>query len=143
LPSAAALSQRLGDDPDLIADSGCLFRYLKNDLGLRRAETFRVLFLDTQNALLSDEIMWQGSPRSLHIHPTEVMRRALVLDASSLIVAHNHPSQRAIPSPADIASTRELLAQARALGLYLHDHLIVSQRHIFSMRTERTIDPWE
>jgi DNA repair protein RadC len=143
LKSVAALAQRLGEDPETLSDSDSLLQYLKISMGSCRTETFRVLFLDTQNALLSDEVMWQGSPRSLQIHPQEVLRRALVLDASSLIVAHNHPSNTAVPSPADISATKELLKQARVLGLTLHDHLVITLRHIHSMRIERTIDPWE
>jgi DNA repair protein RadC len=127
----------------IIDNSHVLIRYLQDDMGKLRVETFRVIFLDAHNRLIANEIMWTGTPREVQVHPREVMRRALEIDCSAIIVAHNHPSKVLEPSGADIAMTKTLIQSAHILGLVLHDHLIVSSHGFHSMRMQKTIDPWE
>jgi DNA repair protein RadC len=128
--------------PPELADSHTLLRYLRSVMGKLRIETCRVIFLDSYNRVLSDEVMWSGTTKEVHVHTREVMRRAIAVDASALIVAHNHPSGVIYPSDTDIALTRELLIAARSLEIILHDHLIVTANDVASIRLGRWIDPW-
>jgi DNA repair protein RadC len=129
--------------PPILGDTHTLIRYLCADMGKRRVETFRAVFLDCHNRLICDEIMWSGSPSEVQVHPREVMRRAITLDSSALIVAHNHPSHVLLPSAADINITKSLIQSANTLGLVLHDHLIISSQGYHSMRIHKSVDPWE
>lgn len=136
------LSSDEGVSP-VLGDTHTLIRYLQADMGKRRVETFRAIFLDSHNRLITDEIMWSGTAVEVQVHPREVMRRAIEIDSSALIVAHNHPSQVLLPSSSDITMTKKLIQSASALGLTLHDHLIISSQGYHSMRLHKSIDPWE
>jgi DNA repair protein RadC len=98
-------------------------------------ESFRVLFLDKRNRLISDEILGFGTVDHAPVYPREVVRRALELHASALVVAHNHPSADPNPSAADVEMTRKLVEAARALGIAIHDHIIVAGEDVTSFRT--------
>ncbi len=124
-------------------NSESLVRYLTGSMAGLRVETFRVIFLDTHNSILADETMWTGTVNDVQVHPREVMRRALELDCSALVMAHNHPSQVHKPSLADITMTKRIMESARTLGLIVHDHIIISRRGYHSMRSHKSIDPWE
>jgi DNA repair protein RadC len=126
----------------LLADAHTLIRYLRADMGHLRTETFRAIFLDGYNRVISEETLWQGTISEVHIHTREVMRRALELDALALIVAHNHPSGVLLPSVADLKLTRELINAASALGLTLHDHLIITPCATASLRLDGFVEPW-
>jgi DNA repair protein RadC len=126
-----------------IADTHTLIRYLCAEMGHLRIETVRVIFLDGHNRFLHEETMWRGTIDEVNIHSREVMRRAIELDASALILAHNHPSGISKPSPADIALTRDILSAARSLGLTLHDHLIVTTKDALSLRLAGFVKPWD
>jgi DNA repair protein RadC len=119
-----------------------LVRYLQNAMGSSRVETFRVLFLDTHNRIIADELLWSGTVSEVQVYPREVIRRALELDSSAFIAAHNHPSDVVVPSRADIDMTCKLLKGAAALGIAFHDHFIVSANHYHSMRFHKSVDPW-
>jgi DNA repair protein RadC len=90
-------------------------------------EEFRVLFLDRKNVLIADEVQNKGTVDHAPVYPREVIKRALELSASSLILVHNHPSGDPTPSKADIAMTREITAAAKALGISVHDHLVIGR----------------
>jgi DNA repair protein RadC len=90
-------------------------------------EEFRVLFLDRKNVLIADEVQSKGTVDHAPVYPREIVKRALELSASSLILVHNHPSGDPTPSKADIAMTREIVTAARALGIALHDHLVIGR----------------
>jgi DNA repair protein RadC len=96
---------------------------------MSRAETeqFRILFLDRKNALIADEIHQRGTVDHTPVYAREVVKRALELGASALILVHNHPSGDPTPSRADIAVTREISAAAKALNIEVHDHLVVGR----------------
>jgi DNA repair protein RadC len=129
--------------PTILGDTHTLIRYLQADMGKRRIETFRAVFLDCHNRLITDEVMRSGTSSEVQVHPREVMRRAIEVDSSAIIVAHNHPSHVLLPSPADITMTRALIQSASTLGLVLHDHLIISSQGYHSMRIHKSVDPWE
>lgn len=90
-------------------------------------EEFRVLFLDKKNALIADEVQGQGTVDHTPVYPREIVKRALELSASAIILVHNHPSGDPTPSRADIEMTRDIVSAARALRIAVHDHLVVSR----------------
>ena len=97
-------------------------------------EEVRVLFLDSKNRLISDEVVSRGSISEAPIYPREILKRALALDATALILAHNHPSGDPSPSEGDVDATSRLLKAARGLGLLVHDHIIVGSEGWISLR---------
>jgi DNA repair protein RadC len=90
-------------------------------------EEFRVLFLDRKNVLIADEVQNRGTVDHTPVYPREIVKRALELSASAIILVHNHPSGDPTPSKADILMTREIVAVAKALGLAVHDHLVIGR----------------
>ena len=96
---------------------------------------FRILFLDTKNNLIADEVQQRGTVNHTPVYPREVIKRALILNASALIVVHNHPSGDSKPSRDDIEMTRELKAAAEALGIEMHDHVVVGHGNHASFRS--------
>lgn len=97
-------------------------------------EEVRVLFLDSKNRLISDEVVSRGSISEAPIYPREILKRALALDASAMILAHNHPSGDPNPSDGDIEATCRLLKAAKELELAVHDHIIVGSEGWISLR---------
>jgi DNA repair protein RadC len=93
--------------------------------GLR--EEFRVLFLDRKNILVADEVQSAGTIDHTPVYPREIVRRALELGASAMILVHNHPSGDPTPSRADIEMTREIQAAAKPLGIGVHDHIVIGR----------------
>jgi DNA repair protein RadC len=92
-----------------------------------QTEEFRVLFLDRKNMLVADEVLNRGTVDHAPVYPREIVKRALELNASALILVHNHPSGDPVPSKADIAMTREVATAAKALGITIHDHLVIGR----------------
>lgn len=109
----------------VISSWSALLAYLRAAMAGEPRELFRVLFLDKRNALILDEVMGVGTVDHAPVYPREIVRRALELNASALILCHQHPSGDPTPSSADIAMTRQVAEAARALGLKLHDHVLV------------------
>jgi DNA repair protein RadC len=109
--------------------------YCHTAMAHRETEQFRVLYLDRKNVLIADEEQARGTVDHVPVYPREVVKRALVLNASALILVHNHPSGDPTPSDSDVAMTRQVAAAAEALGLVLHDHLIVGKSTELSFRT--------
>lgn len=98
-------------------------------------ERFHVLYLDRKNRLISDERLGIGTVNHVPVYPREVVRRALELNASALILVHNHPSGDPEPSEADIAMTKQVHKACDVLGLTLHDHIIVGADREVSLRS--------
>jgi DNA repair protein RadC len=98
-------------------------------------EQFRVLFLDKKNQLIADEQLGQGTVDHAPVYPREVMRRALELSASSLILVHNHPSGDPSPSQADIEMTKQIIEAGRSLRISIHDHLVVGRDGVASFKS--------
>ncbi len=113
-----------------------LMAYLNAVLARERVEQFRVLFLDNRNRLLADEPQARGTVNHTPVYPREVVKRALELQASALILVHNHPSGDPSPSTDDVLMTREVKSAAAALSLVLHDHVIVGNGCWLSFRRE-------
>src|SRR4051812_27233261 len=95
---------------------------------------FRILFLDRKNALIADEVQQTGTVDHTPVYPREVVKRALELSATAIVLVHNHPSGDPTPSRADIQMTQAIVEVARALGIAVHDHLIVGKDGHASLR---------
>ena len=110
--------------------------YLAATLSRERIEQFRVLFLDTKNRLIADEAQAKGTVNHTPVYPREVAKRCLELQATAIILVHNHPSGDPTPSRADIEMTAEIKAACATLGVAVHDHLIVGNGRHLSFRRE-------
>jgi DNA repair protein RadC len=113
-----------------------LLDYCAIAMGRNRTEEFRILFLDRKNALLADEVHQKGTVDHTPVYPREVVKRALELGASAIILVHNHPSDDPTPSKADIAMTREIQTAAKVLRIELYDHLVIGHGRHVSFRAE-------
>jgi len=111
-----------------------LLDYCHARMAHERIEQFRLLFLDNKNALIADEQQGKGTVNHTPVYPREVVKRALELGASAIIMLHNHPSGDPTPSQDDIAMTREVKEIADKLGIALHDHVIIGKRGHASFR---------
>jgi DNA repair protein RadC len=125
-----ALSRRT-----VITSSAQLQAYVKAALAHEPREQFRVLFLDKRNQLIADEVMNRGTVDHAPVYPREVVRRALEVSASAIILVHNHPSGDPTPSNADVTMTREVIEAARALKILVHDHLVVGRDGVASFKS--------
>ncbi|MTH99432.1 DNA repair protein RadC [Roseibium sp. RKSG952] len=108
--------------------------YLEIAMQHAEVEQFRVLFLDKRNGLIADEVQQTGTVDHTPVYPREVIRRALELSATALILVHNHPSGDPTPSRADIQMTRQIVDIAKPLGVEIHDHIIVGRGMTVSFR---------
>jgi DNA repair protein RadC len=111
-----------------------LMEYLQSVLARERIEQFRILFLDNRNRLLADEPQSRGTVNHTPVYPREVVKRALELHATAVILVHNHPSGDPSPSDDDIAMTKEIKRAAAALSIVVHDHVIVGNGQWLSFR---------
>lgn len=118
----------------IVSSWDALVDYCHTSMAHRETEQFRVLYLDRKNVLIADEEQARGTVDHVPVYPREVVKRALELNASALILVHNHPSGDPTPSPSDIDMTRQIEAAAKVLGLELHDHLIVGKSRELSFR---------
>ncbi|MGI6247154.1 MAG: RadC family protein [Pseudochelatococcus sp.] len=108
--------------------------YCRTAMAFAPKEHFRVLFLDKRNQLIADEEQQRGTVDHTPVYPREVVKRALELSASAVILVHNHPSGDPTPSAADIRMTREIVDIATPLGIAVHDHIIVGRKGHASLR---------
>ncbi len=108
--------------------------YCRVVMAFEHRETFRVLFLDKRNCLIADEVQGVGTVDEAPIYPREVIRRALELAATAIVLVHNHPSGDPTPSPQDVRVTLDIIAIANPLGMAVHDHIIVSREGHASLR---------
>lgn len=111
-----------------------VLEYCRTAMAFEDREHFRILFLDKRNCLIADEVQSSGTVDHTPVYPREVVRRALELSASALILVHNHPSGDPTPSPADIRMTTELASIGKSLSIALHDHIIVGRKGHASLR---------
>lgn len=111
----------------VIGSHSALLDYISTAMAHEKREQFRVLFLDRRHALLADEVLQRGTIDAAQVHIREVMERALHHGASAMILVHNHPSGDPTPSRADIEITKRLTTAAEAVGMTIHDHLIVGK----------------
>ncbi len=120
---------------EVIASWDALMRYCKTVMAYRDTERFRVLFLDRKNVLIADEEQARGTVDHVPVYPREVAKRALELNASALILVHNHPSGDPTPSQADIDMTEAIEMALQAIGVTLHDHVVIGKGADASFRT--------
>jgi DNA repair protein RadC len=111
-----------------------LMEYLQAVLSREKIEQFRILFLDNRNRLLADEAQGRGTVNHTPVYPREVIKRALELHATAIILVHNHPSGDPSPSEEDIAMTKEIKNAAISLSIVVHDHVIVGNGQWLSFR---------
>ena len=113
--------------------------YCRIILGQEKVERFHLLFLDRKNRLIADESQQRGTVDHTPVYPREVVKRALDLHASAIILVHNHPSGDPTPSKTDIAMTEEIVAAAEKLGIQVHDHLIIGKSGHTSFKAMRLL----
>lgn len=131
--SLRLLQDRIRDQP-VLASWQALLDYLRADMAHKTTERVRVLHLNSRNMLIRDEAMAEGSIDQATIHPREVIRRAIDLGSSAIILVHNHPSGDPAPSRADIALTRDIADAGKKLGITVHDHIVIGANGHSSMR---------
>ncbi|WP_043773219.1 RadC family protein [Roseivivax isoporae] len=119
----------------VLSSWNALLDYCRTAMAHAEIEQFRVLYLDRKNVLIADEAQARGTVDHVPVYPREVVKRALELNASALILVHNHPSGDPTPSQADIDMTQQIRLAADALGIVLHDHLIVGKAAELSFRS--------
>jgi DNA repair protein RadC len=126
-----AAAQRLGKTGVIgraaLSSWSALLDYCTAAMARSPNEEFRVLFLDRKNVLIADEVQTRGTVDHAPVYPREIVKRALELSASAMILVHNHPSGDPTPSRVDIAMTREIVTAAKTLGLAVHDHLVIGR----------------
>lgn len=132
--AAIALLRARVQGRDVIGSWSALVDYCHAQIAHKSREAFHVLFLDRKNCLIADECMGQGTVDHCPVYPREVVRRALVLDATAVILIHNHPSGDPTPSDADRMMTNQIKDAAGALGIVLHDHLVIGHGREVSFR---------
>jgi len=118
----------------VISSWSALLAYVRTAMAHEAREQFRVLFLDKKNQLIADEVMNEGTVDHAPVYPREVVRRALELSASAVILTHNHPSGDPTPSSADIDMTRQVIDAARPLRIAVHDHLVIGRDGVASFK---------
>lgn len=119
----------------VVSSWSSLINYCRMALAHEPREQFRALFLDVKNQLIADEVMNEGTIDHAPVYPREIARRALELSAASVILVHNHPSGDPKPSAQDVAITREIIAATSAVGVKVHDHLVIGRNGAASFRT--------
>lgn len=120
----------------VISSWDAVLDYCHTTMSHLETEQFRVLYLDRKNILIADEEQAKGTVDHVPVYPREVVKRALELNASALILVHNHPSGDPTPSDSDISMTAQVQAATETLGITLHDHLIIGKSREISFRSE-------
>jgi DNA repair protein RadC len=137
--AAGRMARQQVREKPVLSSWQALIDYLTIDMAHLTVERVRVLFLNTQNMLIHDEHVGDGSIDVAAIHPREVIRRAMDLGASALIIVHNHPSGSPQPSRADIEITNRIAEAGRLLGIVVHDHVIIGREGHTSLRAKGLI----
>jgi len=119
---------------EVISSWDALIDYCTVAMAHNTTEQFRILFLDRKNTLIADEVQQKGTVDHTPVYPREVVKRALELNASSLILVHNHPTGDPTPSATDVEMTKRIIETAKPLGIELHDHLVIGKGKHASLR---------
>ncbi len=131
LKVTAAMGQRMARGQvlkrEVLSSWNAVLDYCRAAMAFESKEQFRVLFLDKKNALIADEVQQKGTVDHTPVYPREVVKRALELSASAIILVHNHPSGDPTPSRADIDMTKTIVASGKPLGIAVHDHIIIGK----------------
>ncbi|HEY5278125.1 MAG TPA: DNA repair protein RadC [Pseudolabrys sp.] len=118
----------------VLSSWGSVLDYCRTAMAFAEKEQFRLLFLDKRNQLIADELQQTGTVDHTPVYPREVVKRALELSATALILVHNHPSGDPTPSRADIQMTQAIIDAAKPLGIAVHDHIIVGKEGHASLK---------
>lgn len=118
----------------VLSSWNALLDYCRAAMQFEGREQFRVLFLDRKNRLLADEVMGRGTVDRAPVYPREIVRRALVHEATAIILAHNHPSGDPTPSRQDIDLTMSIIETAKAIDIVVHDHLVIGREDVASFK---------
>ncbi|HEV2631452.1 MAG TPA: DNA repair protein RadC [Pseudolabrys sp.] len=118
----------------VLSSWGSVLDYCRTAMAFADKEEFRLLFLDKRNQLIADEVQQKGTVDHTPVYPREVVKRALELSATALILVHNHPSGDPTPSRADIQMTQSIIDVAKPLGIAVHDHIIVGKEGHASLK---------
>jgi len=132
--AALALVKRDVVDRPVLQSWSAVLDYCHAVMGYAAKEQLRVLFLDKRNQIIADEILQEGTVDHTPVYVREVVKRALELSATAIILLHNHPSGDPTPSNADIEMTKQVIEAAAKLGVVVHDHVIVARRGHASLR---------
>lgn len=116
-----------------------LIDYLRAEMGYLKEEQFRVLFLNSKNMLVADEVQSEGTINHTTAYPREIVKRALEIGAANIILVHNHPSGDVSPSRSDIELTQQIINAAKPLGINIHDHVIIGQNNHYSFKSKGVI----
>ncbi len=119
----------------ILSSWNALLEYCRSAMQFENKEQFRILFLDRKNRLIADEILGHGTIDRAPVYPREIIKRALALDSSAIILAHNHPSGDPTPSQSDIDMTKHIINATKPIGICVHDHLIIGRDNIASFKT--------
>jgi DNA repair protein RadC len=141
LVRAAALRLMRGElrQRPLFSSGEKVLQYCRAAMAYEMREEFRILFLDNRNRLIADEVQGRGTVNHTPVYVREVIKRALELSASSIILVHNHPSGDPTPSRADIDMTKQIIEAAKKLDISVHDHLIIGRDGHISLRAAELV----
>jgi DNA repair protein RadC len=136
LVRAAALRLMRGEvlDRPVLSSWSLVLDYCRATMGFESKEQFRILFLDKRNQIIADEVQQTGTVDHTPVYVREVVKRALELSATAIVLVHNHPSGDPTPSRADIEMTKQIVAAGKPLGVVVHDHIIVGKKGHASFR---------
>ena len=137
-------AQRFGRDQvdreqPILSSWSQLMDYCRAAMAFEDVEQLRILFLDKKNRLIADEVQQTGTVDHTPVYPREVIKRTLELNATALILVHNHPSGDPSPSAADVQMTKQIVAVAKPLGITVHDHIVIGKAGHASMKALRLI----
>ena len=136
LVRAAALRLMRGEvlERPVLGSWQTVIDYCRATMGFENKEQFRILFLDKRNQIIADEVQQTGTVDHTPVYVREVVKRALELSATAIVLAHNHPSGDPTPSKADIEMTKQIVSAAKPLGVVVHDHIVVGEKGRASFR---------
>jgi len=137
--AALRMTQQEMTQREVIGSWKKLLDYCRMAMAEEKNEQFRLLFLDSKNGLIADEVQQRGTVNHTPVYPREVVKRALELGATAIIMVHNHPSGDPTPSADDIAMTREVAEAAEKLGISLHDHIVIGRKGHVSLKSQGLI----
>jgi DNA repair protein RadC len=132
---ALKMAQEQLIDKHVLGSWSALIDYCRASMAYAKNEQFRILFLDRKNTLIADEVQQEGTVDHTPVYPREVIKRALELNATAILMVHNHPSGDPTPSQADIEMTREVVAAGKGLSIKVHDHVIIGKTGHVSFKT--------
>jgi DNA repair protein RadC len=132
--TATRLAQKSVIERPVLSSWSALMAYCKARMGRLEHEEFHLLFLDRKNRLIAEEAQGRGTVDHVPVYPREVVKRALELNATAVILVHNHPSGDPTPSRADIEMTKQIVDSAKPLGITVHDHIIIGRELDASFR---------